>query len=108
MSQAKGVKVTSNLKLAAWRPVPLPLIDIDVALFSIGGGVGIEKMKRNEPRKNENIGKSLNIFFSFWLLFNRLHFPCFIIVLMIPVYFCLSSQIKNNRNSNFGFKRKKF
>lgn len=94
MSQANGVKVTSNLKLAAWRPDPLLLIDIDVVLFSIGGGVGMEKMKRKDPRKNENIGKSLDTFFSFWLVFNRLYFSRFFIVLMIPVYLSLSSPLQ--------------
>jgi hypothetical protein len=92
MSQAKGAKVTSNLKLAAWRPYPLLLMDMDVLLFSIGGGVGMEKMKRKEARKNENIGKSLDSFFSFWLVFNRLHFSWFFIVFMIPVYSFLSSS----------------
>jgi hypothetical protein len=92
MSQAKEVKVTSNLKLAAWRPYPLLLMDMEVVLLSIGGGVGMEKMKRNEPRKKKNIGKSLDNFFSFWLVFNRLHFSWCFIVLMIPIYFFLSSS----------------
>ena len=91
MSQAKGVKFTSNLKLAAWRAYPLLLIDMDVELFSTGGGVGMEKMKRNEPRKNENIGKNPDSFFSFWPVFNRLHFSWFFIVLIIPIYLSLSS-----------------
>jgi len=97
MSQAKGVKFTSNLKLAAWRPYPLLLIDIEVALFSIGGGVGIEKTKRNDPRKNENIGKSPDSFFSFWPVFNRLHFSWFFIVFMIPIYFFLSSSRRTDQ-----------
>jgi hypothetical protein len=33
----------------------------------------------------------LDSFFSFWLVFNRLHFSWFFIVLMIPVYPFLSS-----------------
>lgn len=97
MSQAKGVKVTSNLKLAAWRPYPLLLMDMEVVLLSTGGGVGMEKMKRKDPRKNENIGKSLDSLFSFWLVFNRLYFPWFFIVFMIPIYFFLSSSRRGRR-----------